>query len=292
LAQGQCRFFYVQFPSTALARAMSARALGVTAAATAGAVALHSLSKCFVPGAPGVATTEVAPALRSQGQQPSSPTAIGGVPTVAAVALAAVGAGIARRTRPSRVARAGVRRELAVAYEDSGISLVDNGEFAQGLVGADGAWGRYEFDPAGLSKYTEAVAYFREAELKHGRIAMLAWLGLVVPDFVRIPGERYSFEQIPVTIDAHDLLNGAVGVNAQILFWISIVELCCAKKVFEWNSTEVAGDYNLTNLFPKDEEGQKRMRMAELKNGRLAMVAFGGAITQAAITRHPFPWLF
>ena len=75
-------------------------------------------------------------------------------------------------------------------------------------------------------------------------------------------------------------------------FWVSIVELCCAKKVFEWNSLEVAGDYGLTSLFPSDEEGQKKMRMAELKNGRLAMLAFGGAVTQAALTRHPFPWLF
>merc|ERR1712186_48488 len=110
--------------------------------------------------------------------------------------------------------------------------------------------------------------------------------------FVRIPGERYSFEAIPVTIDAHEYLNGAVGVNVQILFWISIVELCCTKKVAEWNSLEVAGDYGLTALLPKDEEGQKAMRLKELKNGRLAMIAFGGAITQAALTRHPFPWLY
>merc|ERR1711870_69960 len=122
--------------------------------------------------------------------------------------------------------------------------------------------------------------------------AMLAWTGLVVPDFVRIPGERYSFEAIPVTIDAHDKLNGDVGVNFQIIFWISVVEFCCAKKVFEWNSLETAGDYGLTSLLPKDEEAQKAMRLRELKNGRLAMIAFGGAITQAALTRNPFPWLY
>merc|ERR1712066_131970 len=139
-----------------------------------------------------------------------------------------------------------------------------------------GAWGRYEYDPLGFSKnWPELVPWFREAELKHGRIAMLAWVGLVVPDFVRIPGERYSFEACPVTIDAHDKLNGAVGVNFQILFWIMVVELCCAKKVYEWNSLETAGDYGFgVQFLPKDEEGQKHMRLKEL------------------ITRHPFPWLY
>mmetsp|Transcript_29309 Transcript_29309/g.41145 ORF Transcript_29309/g.41145 Transcript_29309/m.41145 type:complete len:122 (-) Transcript_29309:68-433(-) len=121
---------------------------------------------------------------------------------------------------------------------------------------------------------------------------MLAWLGLVVPDFVRIPGEAYSFEAVPRVIDAHDALNADAGPNFQVILFISIVELCCAKKVFEWNSVETAGDYGLTRLFPEDEEAQKRMRLAELKNGRLAMIAFGGAITQAVITGKPFPWTF
>jgi hypothetical protein len=187
-----------------------------------------------------------------------------------------------------------VRRELAAAYEDSGIDLMDNGKFAQGLVGAEGMTeGLYEFDPLGFSsEYTYLVPYFREAELKHGRIAMLAWVGMVAPDFVRIPGERYSFEAVPVSIQAHEAFSSATGVNFQILFWIGIVEFCCAKKVFEWNSLEVAGDYGLTGLFPKDEEGQKRMRLAELKNGRLAMLAFAGAVTQAALTQNPFPWFY
>jgi len=214
--------------------------------------------------------------------------------SVAAVGVAAGAAAKARKGKQATTSVQATRRDLAVAYEDSGIELFDNGKFCQGLVGSDGAWGKYEFDPVGFSStYHEFVPWYREAELKHGRICMLAWLGLVVPDFVRIPGERYSFEACPVTIDSHDQLNSAVGVNVQILFWISLVELCCAKKVFEWNSLEVAGDYGFGYQFlPKDEEGQKRMRMAELKNGRLAMVAFGGAITQAVITRHPFPWLY
>merc|ERR1712217_569298 len=117
---------------------------------------------------------------------------------------------------------------------------------------------------------TELVPYFREAELKHGRIAMLAWLGLVVPDFVRIPGDRYSFEAIPVTIDAHDALNGAVGVNFQVLFWIGIVEFCCAKKVFEWNSIEVAGDYGFgVQFLPRTKRASGRCAWRSSKMGVL-----------------------
>jgi len=33
--------------------------------------------------------------------------------------------------------------------------------------------GNYEFDPIGFSDYSD-VKFFREAELKHGRVAMLA----------------------------------------------------------------------------------------------------------------------
>jgi len=223
-----------------------------------------------------------------------------GTATMMTAAVAACAAGVVgalvhpvRRRNRAAAVQCQARRELAVAYEDSGIELLDNGKFCQGLVGGDGAWGEYNFDPAGFSKFTELVPYLREAELKHARICMLAWIGLAAPDFIRIPGERYSFEAIPVTIDAHDKLNGSIGVNFQILFWVAVLEFCCAKKVFEWNSLECAGDYNLGAQFlPTDEEGQRKIRTAELKNGRLAMVAFGGAVTQAVITRHPFPWLF
>mmetsp|Transcript_2578 Transcript_2578/g.5984 ORF Transcript_2578/g.5984 Transcript_2578/m.5984 type:complete len:267 (-) Transcript_2578:115-915(-) len=264
------------------------RSFGLAVAAT-GTLALIPLRDAFLPG-----VTPSSPALRAaqgvQGVQQGQSWAPSALAAAAATALA-VGVA-ARRPQGARTAVAGARRELAVAYEDSGVNLVDNGKFAQGLIGSEGVWGPYEFDPLGFSKYTELMPWMREAELKHGRICMLAWLGLVVPDFVRVPGERYSFEAIPLTIDGHDKLNGQVGVNFQILFWIALIEFCCAKKVFEWNSLETAGDYGLTAFFPQDEEGQKRMRLSELKNGRLAMIAFSGAITQAVLTQHSFPWLY
>jgi len=44
------------------------------------------------------------------------------------------------------------------------------------------------------------MPWFREAELKHGRAAMLATLGFVVPEFIRVPGEQYSFRPFPKSL--------------------------------------------------------------------------------------------
>lgn len=41
-----------------------------------------------------------------------------------------------------------------------------------------------------------------------------------------------------------------------------------------------------------DPEKKEQMQMKELANGRLAMFAFGGAVTQAMLTGNSFPWLY
>merc|ERR1719284_2011192 len=64
-------------------------------------------------------------------------------------------------------------------------------------------------------------------------------------------------------------------------------------KLREGLTLENAGDYKLgLNFLPKDETKAKEMRLKELKNGRLAMIAFGGAITQATLSGNGFPWLY
>ena len=50
--------------------------------------------------------------------------------------------------------------------------------FAKGLPGADGPELK-NFDPLKFSE-SENLMYFREAELKHGRIAMLATAGIFI----------------------------------------------------------------------------------------------------------------
>ena len=56
------------------------------------------------------------------------------------------------------------------------------------------------------------------------KIAMLAVLGFIATDFVRLPGDMYSFESIPRTIDAHDALL-KTGPMYQLALWIGLWDL-------------------------------------------------------------------
>lgn len=54
--------------------------------------------------------------------------------------------------------------------------------------------------------YSPLVPFFREAEIRHGRTAMLAVCGFITADLQRIPGDLYSFDNIPHAYQAHDAL--------------------------------------------------------------------------------------
>lgn len=173
--------------------------------------------------------------------------------------------------------------------------------FADGMVGGEGpepmpfATGRTSknFDPCGFAERApEWLPWFREAELKHGRAAMLATVGFVVPEFVRIPGEQFSFEAIPKVIDAHDALPDSMQ---QIFLWISLIEAMSfpAYAGMSQGYDRRPGDFSFDPLgfYPSDPEKQKEMQLAELKNGRLAMIAIGGMVAGASISGNGFPYL-
>jgi Chlorophyll A-B binding protein len=42
----------------------------------------------------------------------------------------------------------------------------------------------------------------------------------------------------------------------------------------------------------QDSAKSARYQLSEIKNGRLAMLAFGGIATQSVLTGHAFPYLF
>ena len=72
--------------------------------------------------------------------------------------------------------------------------------------------------------YAPLMPWFRETEIRHGRTAMLAVMGFITTDFYRIPGDMYSFEAIPKTIDAHDALL-KTGPMYQLLLFIGLWDM-------------------------------------------------------------------
>ena len=158
------------------------------------------------------------------------------------------------------------------------------------IGGTDFKGGKFQFDPLGLSEtYSPLVPFFREAELRHGRTAMLAVVGFIVADFVRIPGDAYSFEAIPKVVDAHDVL--LAGPMHQLLLWIGLFDAVITIPSIQatMRGERSPGDFGLKG--PDDQKKMAKYELNELLNGRLAMCAIGGIATQTVLTGHGFPYV-
>merc|ERR1719486_1140774 len=144
------------------------------------------------------------------------------------------------------------------------------------------------FDPAGFSSGASEgkVRFYREVELKHGRVAMLAALGFLV-------GEQF-----------HPLWGGNIDVPSYIAFqetplqpfWPAVVFAIAIPEVFSvftfvspfggepWaiRSDHYPGDlgWDPLGLKPDTEAGLKQMQTKEINNGRLAMIGAAGMIAQ------------
>lgn len=147
--------------------------------------------------------------------------------------------------------------------------------------------------PQWESKGIPTLYWMHEAELKHSRVCMLAWFGWVAADGgfgfpLRFPGELYSVESIPSSYAAHDILveQGSMGF---LLLVAGFIEFCSAAvlvEVAKGENDREAGDYKLDPLNflkGKSEEEVNRMKLREIANGRLAMLAFAGVVTQAGL---------
>ena len=140
--------------------------------------------------------------------------------------------------------------------------------------------------------YEPFMPWFRESEIRHGRTAMLAVVGFITTDFVRIPGDMYSFESIPKTVDAHDALL-KTGPMYQLLLFIGLFDLIITAPaaVAASQGEREPGDFGWTYFAPSDPAKMQAKKDSEMLNGRLAMCAIGGIATQSIITGHGFPYL-
>jgi hypothetical protein len=148
------------------------------------------------------------------------------------------------------------------------------------------------FDPLGFATTVSAgkFLFYREVELKHGRVAMLAALGILV-------GENF-----------HPLFGGDIDVPAAFAFqqtpletfWPAVVAAIAIPEIYsvfsfqdptkgeQWAIREDHEPGNLgfdpLGLKPTDEKELVEMKSKELNNGRLAMIAAAGMIAQELVT--------
>uniref|UniRef100_A0A6T6C8U9 Uncharacterized protein n=2 Tax=Diacronema lutheri TaxID=2081491 RepID=A0A6T6C8U9_DIALT len=147
------------------------------------------------------------------------------------------------------------------------------------------------FDPLGFSKSgPQTLTWMREAELKHSRVCMLAVAGWLVVDLgIHFPGAQYEGLR---ALTAHNAMVES-GNMWLLLIAVSILELAGGLALYEQanGSGRAAGDYKFDPLgYAQDEATLQELQLKEIKNGRLAMIAFSGIVTQAALSGRGLPY--
>ena len=135
------------------------------------------------------------------------------------------------------------------------------------------------FDPLGFSNFLD-LRWAREAEIKHGRVAMLAATGMIVQDAYTFPGFQEEFGTAAM-MKLHD---SAVkqGSMQQLLVWLGLLEIISGVPAIIQTlngSDRQPGDFGFDPLnCGADPNTLARRQLTELKNGRLAMIAVGGMV--------------
>jgi len=175
---------------------------------------------------------------------------------------------------------------LAAGEKSAALPFLPDPVNCQGYVGNVG------FDPLGVSKYVP-VDYLREAELKHGRMCQLAWLGYVSVDLgLRIPGYPEAMSgATSATVHDAAVEYGALG---NLFVWLAIAEMTSWLGVAQMlqGSGRQPGDFGFGKqyLAGKSDEQIERLQLQEITHCRLAMLAFSGVVTQSVLFDKGFPY--
>jgi len=138
------------------------------------------------------------------------------------------------------------------------------------------------FDPLGFCKVGDYAGFhkLRSAELKHGRVAMMAAAGTVFAHYVKFPG----FEKVPAGL-------GALGDPAAVIGFFTIFPLAGFIEIVYWKDDLSKEPGNFGD--PADWAGKgirglgsysDDMRNKELNNGRMAMFSILGIILAELVT--------
>lgn len=144
------------------------------------------------------------------------------------------------------------------------------------------------FDPLDLAD-DDNFAIYRESELKHGRVAMLATLGMSLPDFFKdnlVPENLYlskslelRFQDVPCGLQALRVVPREGWL--QILLAVGFIDTFV---LVQKDITAMPGDYDVGYFGLVDKARHENELEAEIEIGRLAMIAFAIQVMEELVT--------
>ncbi|GAQ78204.1 light harvesting chlorophyll a b-binding protein [Klebsormidium nitens] len=152
------------------------------------------------------------------------------------------------------------------------------------------------FDPLKLAEDPKLKTRMAEAEVFHGRTAMLAVVGACVPELLG-RGDWYSAAHTMVDGGGNSFILSlppfAVPTSPVGLGIFHMVAIAEGARLFRETEAGYDSSIDATGIYPGfdplglatgDDAQIKDMRTREIKNGRLAMIATGGFLHQALHT--------
>ncbi|KAG7362315.1 fucoxanthin chlorophyll a/c binding protein [Nitzschia inconspicua] len=158
-----------------------------------------------------------------------------------------------------------------------------------------------EFDPFGYAANNdyETIKQYREAELQHGRVAMLGALGMLVTEepieFHPLfeagnkdigPAIRHLDEVRAVSPAFFELLAiviGALEFNRALKGWTNPGDVFGSDRVLKEDYFPGDVGFDPLGLAPEDPAEFFELHTKELQNGRLAMLGWAGMVAQELV---------